>query len=352
MKKEFLENALNEISNEHLAEALSFKKRSASFYFKLTLSGAACFLIVAIAAIASKSFSSNPVKATTENQTYPAVNAVTENFSVTQQTEIAIETSNDIGCPTAAAWENTSLFNRFSKAAYQGNEYIYCSRLMYSESEILKSLCACELEGKDISTGKIYKTKAELFKIISLNLSFAVAVKFEESHNYYIYSNPEYLPESIDSLLSDLSLKNNVSSSNGIVYHEKTDNVLATMTRLEKGEEAVSLLLSLLETNKDLKPQKKAFEPSEENISFNINILDIPANIKFSKSGLLAFDFSGNSFVFELTEEDFSFFLSSVKGEDSTEATTLYGAITLPESESIEAKAVTSPAYNPGLPTE
>lgn len=63
------------------------------------------------------------------------------------------------------------------------------------------------------------KVGVTFYSIIDVAEKVAIAVKFENDENYYIYRNLNYIPENFTEMIKDLNLKENAVLNN-VVYHE------------------------------------------------------------------------------------------------------------------------------------
>ena len=95
----------------------------------------------------------------------------------------------------------------------------YLSRnTIISNSYIESLLGTSSLTGYDSYKNILHNTIGYTYKIKGISDRYAVAVKFENDNNYYVYVNSYYKPNTLEEFVDDLNLKENISF--GTVYYE------------------------------------------------------------------------------------------------------------------------------------
>ena len=109
-------------------------------------------------------------------------------------------------------WEEKTEYERYTNLNFEGVEYqvssIYGAFVPMPE-EVGEVLGTAILSGLDPYQDIRYETEAEVYSIQSISSDCAIAVKFEGLDGYQAYKSSKYRPETLGSLLEDLSLQEN-----------------------------------------------------------------------------------------------------------------------------------------------
>ena len=122
------------------------------------------------------------------------------------------------------SWEERSITEKYASVSY--GEYQYNTmNTTISKEHIGNFLGMAEAEGWDYldfvldsTKKKVYTNKVELYDIQNLPLKYALAVKFSQDDNYYVYTNTmDYYPKTLGEFMDELKIKENVTF--GTVYY-------------------------------------------------------------------------------------------------------------------------------------
>lgn len=117
-------------------------------------------------------------------------------------------------------WNEMSISQQFGEVEYNNNKY--SSRIAkISKDNIVKNIGNATLIGYDIYTETTYSKKGDLYSIKGISEKSAIAVKFEEGTDYYVYVNPYYRPKTLGEFIEALNLKENISF--GTIYYSYWD---------------------------------------------------------------------------------------------------------------------------------
>ncbi|MBE6879431.1 MAG: hypothetical protein E7490_01165 [Ruminococcaceae bacterium] len=97
------------------------------------------------------------------------------------------------------------------------SDELYGSRCTQVDSSLVQGkIASATASGYDDYTEKTYTTDVEVYSISKVSEDFAVAVKFAQDDGYYVYEISDYTPDSLESFVSDLNLRENLSFSGKI----------------------------------------------------------------------------------------------------------------------------------------
>ncbi len=376
MKKDFLFDALNEISDEHIAEAATYEKKSKAVRWKALLPIAACFIIAAISLAAfggripfvnvEPTLSQSESTTISDSTTQAGIVApTTDDTSATSGTnaptlpppEASSEPSNTVAgttnaqCPTVP-WFNRPLYYTTPTLDFDGKKYI-CATDYYSAEFYSKNISGVLKEDKIIGYNENYEkapVDVLICEIRNVDKDNAVAVIRKDGlqGGYSIFIE-QSLADSKDmnELLTKLNFKENLilsyslsmySLNNGtpeswISYYKKNpvayfkENILdiyegATDIIKCEGDEQKSIndaFISLLEKNMDKAEYvNEVYEPyqyfAEDCLEFSGYICAYEFRVIFTEKGKLYFITNAGATCYNLTREDFESFLSLVQG--------------------------------------
>lgn len=117
-------------------------------------------------------------------------------------------------------WNEMSISQQFGEVEYNNN--VYSSRIAkISKDNILTNIENATLTGYDTYTKTTYSKNGELYLIKDIAEKCAIAVKFEENTDYYVYVNSYYRPNTLGEFMEVLNLKDNTSF--GTIYYNYWD---------------------------------------------------------------------------------------------------------------------------------
>ena len=112
---DYLLDVMNEISDEHICEAVNFKTQSKKLSLRKIIPIAACIVFVIVAVISGKSL----FEVAVPNVTVTTIVGGDTNATMQEPTM----TTSPVYCPTLPAWESLNYGNRFNKISYDNCEY-------------------------------------------------------------------------------------------------------------------------------------------------------------------------------------------------------------------------------------
>ncbi|MBQ7295899.1 MAG: hypothetical protein IJW86_06865 [Clostridia bacterium] len=203
---DYLLDAMNEISDEHIIEAVNYEAKAKKINLKKIIPVAACFVFVIVAVIAGTGlFEVAPP--TTE----PTLSVGSPTQAPVQNTTVA-----STQCPSQKPWEEMSYGERYREVLIQDVIYVYAFESV-----------APERIDENITDYKLENIKGEIYKIKGMTKDLYVAVKFSEDEKgeYFLYLRSDYEPETLGNLLDAIGLNNNVNFiGNSAIYQDKGYN--------------------------------------------------------------------------------------------------------------------------------
>ncbi len=376
MKKDFLFDALNEISDKHIAEAATYEQKTKIVTWKALLPIAACFIIVAISLVAFGDrlpfINVEPTLSQSKNTTNShsttiagTIASITDDTTATSATNAptlpSSETSTDVSntvagttnaqCPTVP-WFNSSLYYTAPTLDFDGKKYICACSDYYSADFYSKNINGVLKEDKIIGYNENYeKTPVDVLicEIRNVDKDNAVAVirkdGLQGGYSIFIEQSLAYT-EDLNELFTKLNFKENLiltyslsiySINNGtgevwIDYYKKNpvayikENILdiyegATDVIKCEGDEQNKIndaFISILEKNMDKAEYvNEVYEPyqyfAEDCLEFSGFICSYEFRVIFTEKGKLYFITNAGVNCYNLTQDDFRFFNSYVQ---------------------------------------
>ena len=112
-------------------------------------------------------------------------------------------------------WHERTIEEQYRTLTLSGE--LYGSRCTEIDSSLIQEkIASATASGYDDYTEKTYTTDVEVYSISKVSEDFAVAVKFAQDDGYYVYEISDYIPDSLESFVSDLNLHENLSFSGKI----------------------------------------------------------------------------------------------------------------------------------------
>ncbi len=126
----------------------------------------------------------------------------------------------DTETTVAPKWDEMSISQKFMEVTYNQNQY--SSRITkISNDNIERNIGTAILTGYDTYTDTYHRKKGELYTIKNIAEECAIAVKFEENSDYYVYVNSYYKPTTLGEFIENLNLKE--ITSFGTIYYNYWD---------------------------------------------------------------------------------------------------------------------------------
>lgn len=319
---DYLFDAMNEISDEHITEAVNFKAKAKKINFKKLIPMAACFVFVVVALLVGAGFFDDKPPVTEPTQMGTPTNAPTQ----------AIQNSTTFA-PTQAPvreWEELTYGERFGDITVDDVKYIYAFDKV-DEKKIGESIATLNLEVEYL-LNDWHRATAEVYAIKFISTEWLVAVRFAEDEDgeYYIYVCPGYAPETLGDLLDDIDINNNVNFiGSTAIYHKEYANGDYTEAGYKIDPQGHKMLSGLLWQNRDVLRCKKDYHD-------NLFVASYPETItvRFDLVGekgttvyIEAFDnkthlyilYGTEQFCFELSESVFREYNNFLVGEAELE---------------------------------
>lgn len=201
---DYLLDAMNEISDEHINEAVNYEAKAKKLNLKKIIPLAACFVFVIVAVIAGAGLLESPLPSTEPT-----------NIGEPTYTQAPIQNSTTVAptqCPTQKPWDEMTYGERFRTITVQDFIYIYAS----------ESVAEGRIGEKIITENTVYPF-VDIYEIKGMTKDLYVAVKFaeDEKGEYFLYSQSNYKPETLGDLLDAIGLNDNVNFiGNSAIYKD------------------------------------------------------------------------------------------------------------------------------------
>lgn len=230
MNSRDLLKAIGEIDDKYLNEETSPEQTNInsmiSFKLKYILALVCIISITYIGVYKSGIFISNSdIAIIDENNEIIREEQIDENINIANKDnwiikEVQIDREISEAITTVPKWDEMSISQQFMQVQYNNNEYI--SKItQISSDNILENIGNSILTGYDTYTNTNYEQYGEIYSIKNLSDKCAIAVRFEEDANYYVYLNLDYRPTTLGEFMNDLNLKE--ITSFGTIYYNYWD---------------------------------------------------------------------------------------------------------------------------------
>ena len=173
--------------------------------------GSACIVVVAL-------FGVNIFKALNHTISIDSVDTKWEKKEVYYDSS-KMETSMDTAI--VPHWEEMPINQQYYLANY--NEKSYDSKnAKIPEDNIDQKIGTVILTGKDTYTEETHTINADVYSIKNISSECVIAIRFENTLEYYVYINAYYKPNTLGDLVEDLNLRENLSF--GTIIYEYLDS--------------------------------------------------------------------------------------------------------------------------------
>lgn len=201
MKAEQLMDAFNFIDDDLIEAAEAAKNSNKTSKHRLTpwFTAAACLGLIAASAFITM-------------QRSPAG----PDWAV-KEIHISSESASNEEIAVIPHWEDMSVSEQFCWLEF--GRLTYSSRVTELPPEQAEEeLGEAALRGTDEYTGTTHQSNALIYTISGISSDCAVAVKFREYDNYFVYVNSWYQPETLGEFIDDLNLTDTLTS--GSVWYD------------------------------------------------------------------------------------------------------------------------------------
>ena len=248
---EYLNNALNEISDEKIAEAVS-KKRTKRLTFLKVASAACIVLSVAAAVILANTDKLKTGGGLTQYQA-DAVSSAAANVAGGETVPGGAEVYAE------KKWDEKESNEKYGELNFDGKTYI-ATGMKAKKSEIGAKLGPAKAKGFDIYTDKSHETNCEVYAVGTFKSEFLVAVKFSSDGNYYPYKAENYFPSDLSDFTDTLNFFESIRFDNDVILSSDSD-AGASQIKLSESEPLIGAVCELLKNY----GSAKALEFTDEN---------------------------------------------------------------------------------------
>ncbi len=356
MNKDYFLEAMNEISDSHIIEAVSYEPKEKTVKWKKILPFAACVVLVAVASFAVNNMKS-AVEPTTayQDSTFSATNAPTtavldNDTTTTQPTTVAgsTEISQEPSAPTIAyappkesdtvagttmsattslKWEQRSYAQCYPDLQFNKLSYTTRQGSLIGEEKLSGLIGTATLTGKD-DGGKEHTVNADVYGIKGVQTKCAVALYFKDgvqqqlsAQGFYVYEGRDYIPENLGKAVEELNIKEHMSFDSMYIYYDAYDvkgySGLAETRTYYMNEKIEAAFLSLLEDAGALKGEVYDYDSTvaAENINLFCRYLGGTVRFCLNSDGYLIFGSYNNSLRYSIGKDAFNCFRNTLEAE-------------------------------------
>lgn len=369
MNEEILLDALNEISDEHIAEAVLYEKKRKIRWGRV-LPLAACLVLVAVSALTAIRHTDTPTatdasvidttaattaafapttaapaitaapaapESTTENTTSAGVPDITAAPAITGATTAATTSGNEshttVGCHTTVAWENTPYSYCYRQFSFEGINYINHSGALTGEDNLGKMLGSTVLTSSD-DEGKQHSVNADVYEIKGVSKKCAVALYFKDgvqqnncAQGYYVYYNSSYVPETLGQAMDEMNFGEKMLFGRYdiyIYYDAETDDGKVISRNYIINENAVKAFKGLLENSKNLKGEAFEYDAMirSQNLAIGASYLGAWTEFRLNGDGYLYFGLGDSKLQYNIGKDAFEELVNVLDSECQVENST------------------------------
>ena len=316
MKEKIFLDALNEINNEFIEEAIPHEQKIKSkTNFRWLAVAASVILSVGIGVTAYHFHIVNSDKniyegnKTTEESTGEVTTEKnTTQDNVTETTEDpATEIATEIVIVGADTWGSYSIERKYPSVDYNNSNYFVVKKI--SKSVVSKKIRDTVATGYDPFSNEKHTIDATLYEIKNISSYCAIAVNFDGDENYFSYTNRDCNFETLGKLMEEFNFDENISINSG--HYKEKDIAVIEYNKVKKSD-----ITDLLYKHKSLKPVE---EPTDrvllDDLSFNIEIKSITNELGYyigiSRSGYLCINVFHTQHLYYIGKENAKNFINS-----------------------------------------
>lgn len=322
---DYLLDAMNEISDEHITEAVNFKAKAKKINFKKLIPMAACLVFVVAALLTGSGVFGNKPEPSSD----PIFNSDSPTMVPTQApTQAHVQgTTGSHGVPVAPDWEELSFGERFLNITVSGVKYVYA--FDRTPEKRIGEHIASETVKREYLYNDWHTATAEMYEIRGVAPETYIAVSFaeDESGEYLIYVCPDFEPQTLGELLDAISIDNINFIGETVNYHldyPNGDFYKAGYKIDPKAHKELSGMLwknrAALRCEDDFHSDKPIYVDAtmttsfafigEQSIRIYISKADDKTHLCFAYSSA-----TGKQFCFELEDSTFDDYLSFLENE-------------------------------------
>ncbi|MGN1442741.1 MAG: hypothetical protein ACI4XE_02725 [Acutalibacteraceae bacterium] len=262
---EYLNDALNEISDEKIAEAVKEKKTKRLTFWKAA--SAACLVLAVAAAVVLANTDKLKVKDEKTEYQADAVTSAAANVgggeTVPGGAEVYVEKK----------WNEKENNEKYSELNFDGETYI-TTGMKAQKTEVGEKLGTAKAKGFDIYTDKNHETDCEVYAIGTFKSELLVAVKFGSDDNLYAYKAENYFPSDLRNFTDTLGFFENIRFDSDVILSSDF-NTDAQQVKLNDSEAVVRAVCELLQNNGSAEAleytQKNSSKDGERVLEFGVS---------------------------------------------------------------------------------
>ena len=346
MMNEYLNDALDEISDEKIAEAAIGRKRK-----RLTVLKAACAACVVIAVAAAVVLTGTGRPKPDDGQTQCQADAVTSAAANIAGGEV-VPGGAEIW--QEKKWDEKENNEKYTLVSFNGKAYL-STGMTAEKTDVGEKLGTATATGFDIYTDKNFEAECEVYPAGGFQSEFLVAVKFGSDEKFYAYKAENYFPSDLRDFCDTLNFFENIRFDSDVIlssdYEDGADQI-----RLSDGEAVIRVVCELLKNN----GSAKSLEYASENMPADgVRILEFGVSSPLLSRYSLFLSVSEDGYVMtNLVDVGVSFFVGqnavSVLFEeaDKTGGEKYVPSTTPVSPDESEQTAVTETTYAPNQSTE
>lgn len=195
-------------------------------------------------------------------------------------------------------WEEKEIYEKFYKLTFYDNDY-YSNKNKIEDSNIADFIETTKIIEYDDEKLE-HESTINIYNIKNISNKCAIAVKFEHDNNFYIYTNLYYVPTTLENLIEDLNLIQEISF-NSIIYHNKNENNQYENIEFEniKKDDVINFVFDNISLN-NLYNEGSLHMDYIITIKANISILNSDIDINITTDGYLITNILGTEKIFYL----------------------------------------------------
>jgi hypothetical protein len=341
--------AIGGIDEDIVAAAAPANRTRRAMPLGRIVSLAACFALALIIGVAAWRLNEPKIKHTHD----PHLGIGVEGTEATASVETVPATMNELA--TIRRWEEMNDSERYSE--FEVGENSYNTRATAIDAaHVGEKLGEGIAIGYDIYTDSIKEITLEYFAIQSISSECALAVRFPEADEYYVYVNTWYRPETLEEFLLALNLRENMTFGDFSAHYSYEDGCFERVTFHDPDDSIVweHLLSDTSLTN------------VWDDVEWYISILSIGVNVPVlgyeniiiwvTEDGYLCTNILGSGKAFYIGEEKVTAFIRYVVANCTDRTVTVVNNRHTEEDDSNgqdtgEIVEMTSQGYFPGVET-
>lgn len=251
---EYLNDALGEISDEKIAEAVNEKKTKRVTFLKVA--AAACVVLAVVAGVVFMKADKPKIK---DEQTQNQANIIVQTAADTANDETTLTAAAEI-CPEKK-WDEKESNEKYTELSFNGKTYL-STGMKAEKTETGTKLGPAKAKGFDSYTDKTYETGCGVYTVGTFKSDFLVAVKFDTDGNTYSYKAEDWFPSDLRDFTETLNFSENIKIDRDVMLISDSD-VSANEIKLDYNEKLIHAVFGLLENNGDA----KALEYTSDNMA-------------------------------------------------------------------------------------